>query len=456
MKKVIIVGLIILTAITLRLFRINTNSHFQSDESRDLVNIHQIFVEKKITLVGPISGDGTYLFSSLTYYLLLPFAVIFNFNPIGTVIGAVFWGIITFICFWFLAIKINRKMLIPAGFLAAIWWPLVQTGRWPWNPNFVPLWIALSIYLSLYKGKKFKFLSGLSAGLAIHHHFLSVFSAFFVWFKKHSLLWIFGFILTISPFIVFDLRHPPGLFFPKMISYNSNRIIDLPQIVPKIIDTIEFTNDYLFPSNLLTLIITLVICAIFIWDIKNKSKNIYWGISTFLSLGVFLFFNQQFQYLLGTLPLFWMWLFGPRKKIGQKMVVGLIFLICLSSLIKFKNEILKEDYKGNVQLITDTSKIIKNQIDTQQLSNANLAVLGSVDEDRLGKTYRGVLLTWNTKIKGPAEYISSDNLFVITQKEVNNLQGDAAAEIDGFRNGPVIGSWPISNTGWKVIQFNRY
>lgn len=455
-RKKILIVIVILLASSLRLVRINTNSHFRSDESRDLVNIHQIFVEKKITLVGPISDDGNHLFSSLTYYLLLPFAAIFRFDPQGTVFGAVFWGLITFVCFWILAIKINRKMLIPAGILVAIWWPLIQTSRWPWNPNFVPLWIALSIYLSLYKNKKFKFLSGLSAGLALHHHILAISSAVFIWLKKHSILWILGFVLSLLPFIIFDLRHPPGLFFPKMISYSGNKTLNLSEIIPKIISAIKFTSQYLFPGTILTIIITLVICILFIWDIKNKSKNIYWGISAFLSLGVFLFFDQQFQYLLGILPLFWMWLFEPRKKIGQKITIGLIILICLSSLIKFKNEIFKDDYKGNIQLISNASKIIKDQINDQKLLNANLAVLGSPDKDCLGKTYRGVLLTWNTKIKGSNEYTTSDNLFVITQKEIGNLQGDSAIEIDGFRNGPVIGVWPIPNTNWKVVQFNRY
>jgi hypothetical protein len=456
-KKIIIIILIVLIAIFLRIFKISTNAHFQADEARDLVNIHQIFVEKKITLVGPISDDGNHLFSSLTYYLILPFAVIFNFNPMGTVSGAVFWGLVTFVCFWLLAIKVNPKMLILSGILAALWWPLIQISRWPWNPNFVPLWIVLSIYLSLYKGKKFKILSGLSAGLALHHHVLAVISSVFVWLKKRSFLWILGFIFAMLPFVIFDLRHPPGLFFSKMIFYGRDQTlgIKLSEIIPKIIGIVKFTNNYLFPGTFLTLIISIIICAIFIWDIKNKSKNVYWGISIFLSLGVFLFFTQQPQYLLGTLPLFWMWLFGPRKKWGQKMVVILIIIICLSSLIKYKSEIYKDDFKGNIRLFSGASKIIKDQINNQQLINANLAVLGSEDEDRFGKTYRGILLTWDMKLKGITEYVTSDNLFIITQKEVNNLQGDGAAEIDGFRNGPVIGVWPVVGTNWKVVQFNR-
>ena len=457
MKKVITIGLIILLAVFMRLYRIETNAHFQADEARDLVNIHQIFVEKKITLVGPISDDGSHLFSSLTYYLLLPFAVFFEFDPMGTVVGAVVWGLITFGVFWLLAIRINPKMLIPAGILAAVWWPLVETSRWPWNPNLVPLWIGLSIYLSFNKDKISKVLSGLSAGLSLHHHFLAIVAAGFVWLRQRSLWWVVGIGAAIMPFILFDWRHPPGLFLSKMILYNNgNHLPKLAEIIPRLIDAIKFSNGYLFPGVGLTLIIFILILAIFVWDIKNKSKNIYWGVSAFLTLGILMIYSQQFQYLLGTVPLVWMWLIGKRKGWGKGLAAILMVLIVLSSIMKFGKEVRKDDYKGNIRLITGASEIIKQQIDEQKLQNANLAVLGSIDLDRTGKTYRGVLLTWNVKLKNITDYNLSDNLFVITQKQVTNLQGDGAAEIDGFRNGPVKGIWKVGGTNWQVVQFNRY
>ena len=69
MKKLGIV-LILAAALMVRVYRLEESSHFLSDESRDLVNMHQIWVEKKLTLAGPISDDGSHMFSSLTYYLL--------------------------------------------------------------------------------------------------------------------------------------------------------------------------------------------------------------------------------------------------------------------------------------------------------------------------------------------------------------------------------------------------
>lgn len=457
MGKKLLIGLVIFLALFFRIYQIYTNGHFHADEARDLVNIHQIWVEKKITLVGPISDDGGHLFSSLTYYLLLPFAIMFDFTPMGTVSGAVFWGIVTFGIFWLLAVRTNPKMLVLSGILASVWWPLIETSRWPWNPNFVPLWVALSIYLSLNKNKLINFLSGLFGGFGLHHHFLSVSSLFFVWLKTKKITWIIGFFLAILPFLIFDWRHPPGLFLPKIISQShQNSLPKLAEIIPKIIDSIKFTGNYLFPGNFLTLIIGLLVLAIFIWDIKNKTKNIFWGISSLLSLWILLFYSHQHQYILGILPLFWMWLFGQRDKLGQKMVVMLVSLICLSSLSRYRLYINTDSFKDNPKVVTEACRIISQQIKQQGLKNPNIAVLGTPDQDRIGTTYRNVLLAWNVRIKGPRELLLSDNLFVISQKEVNNLKGDGASEIDGFRQGVVKGDWKIKDTSWRVVQFNRY
>lgn len=444
-----------MVAVFLRIFRIETNSHFMADEARDLVNIHQIFVDKKITLVGPISDDGNHLFSSLTYYLLLPFAVLYNFDPIGTVAGAVFWGLIIFGCFWFLAFKVNRKMGILGGILAACWWPLVLMSRWPWNPNLVPLWIGISIILTFYKGKKMNFLSGLAGGLALHHHFLAVLAAGLIWIKKKSLWWLVGFGLAILPFVIFDWRHPPGLFFAKMLAYNEGKSLELAEVLPRLAGAAKFSLEYLFPGRL-SLAIGAVIMALMVWDVKNKKKIAWWGIGAFLNLGIFLVYSNQGHYILGALPLFWVWLMGERQGWGKRLVYILTAFIVVSSIFKWPQEVLKDDFKGDLRLVRGASEIIKEEVKKQGLVNANVAVLGSEDEDGLGKRYRGMLLTWNVKIKSKDEYELSDNLFVITRKSGEELRGDPASQISRFRNGPVAGEWKVGETGWRVVQFNRY
>src|SRR3989339_1082519 len=103
------VGLFIILLIFTRFFNLEKTARFIWDESSDLVNIRRIYIQKDITLIGPISEDGNKVFGSLTYYMLIPFAVIGNFDPASTAYGAAFWGVITGILFLIISYKLNKK-----------------------------------------------------------------------------------------------------------------------------------------------------------------------------------------------------------------------------------------------------------------------------------------------------------------------------------------------------------
>ena len=87
-KSVFILALLVVTLLFTRLYNLDKTARFIWDESSDLVNIHEIYVDKNITLIGPISEDGSKVFGSLTYYMLLPFAIAGNFDPVSTAYGA--------------------------------------------------------------------------------------------------------------------------------------------------------------------------------------------------------------------------------------------------------------------------------------------------------------------------------------------------------------------------------
>lgn len=128
-----------------RFYNLDTTARFIWDESSDLVKMHQYFLERKVTLIGPISEDGTKIFGSLTYYMLIPFAAWGNFDPVSPAMGAAFWGCITALLLIYLAYIVNKKFLIPIVLLSLGWSPLLETSRWAWNPNFIPFWIILGI-----------------------------------------------------------------------------------------------------------------------------------------------------------------------------------------------------------------------------------------------------------------------------------------------------------------------
>ncbi|MBI2599909.1 hypothetical protein HYW43_03250, partial [Candidatus Daviesbacteria bacterium] len=214
-----------------RVYNLDRTARFIWDESSDLVRMHQFFVERKITLIGPIDETGTKIFSSLTYYMLMPFAILGNFDPVSPVFGSAFWGILTAVLIIYLTYLINKKFVLVTALLVLVWFPLVETSRWAWNPNLIPFWATLGILFFQFKGKLKMFVAGIFLGFTIHSHYLSLFalsgfigSLIIFSFKEKifkNVVWIItGIVVTLVPFVIFDLRHPPGLFLTRIMFFS--------------------------------------------------------------------------------------------------------------------------------------------------------------------------------------------------------------------------------------------
>lgn len=146
-KKIVILTLstIFLAALSFtRFYNLDHTARFTQDESSDLLRMHQYWSEKRITLVGPISNDNSKVFGSLTYYMLMPFAAAFGFSPISPVYGMAFWGIVASVLFVLLVHSLNPKLTILAAIISLIWYPLLETSRWAWNPHLVIFWPILA------------------------------------------------------------------------------------------------------------------------------------------------------------------------------------------------------------------------------------------------------------------------------------------------------------------------
>lgn len=110
-KKGFLLALLLALLIFSRFYNLDKTARFIWDESSDLVTMHQIFVERNLTLIGPISEDGNKVFGSLSYYMLLPFTVIGKFDPVSPAYGAAFWGVLTGLLIIYLGFKVNKKAL---------------------------------------------------------------------------------------------------------------------------------------------------------------------------------------------------------------------------------------------------------------------------------------------------------------------------------------------------------
>lgn len=448
-RKILGLGIILLILIP-RIYKLDTSTHFLSDESRDLVNIHQIWVEHKLTLVGPISDDRSHAFSSLTYYMLLPFAAVFNFDPLGTVFGATVWGIIAAILVIILIFKVNQKLLYWGSVFTAIWYPLLQTSRWPWNPNLLIFWEVAGLLTT-------GVWSGLAFGLAVHHHYLALLPAVFMVIKRKDWKMIIGLVIALLPFLIFDLRHPPGIFIMRMIDYNRGPMQQSWVLaLGKLPELFKYFFDYIFQVKIISAIGIILVAGLIIWDFIRKSRARSWAIIWAMCLVPLVFYSTQFQYLLPAIPFFLVWVFTQRIGWGAKLAKSIIALMIIGSIFTLNQHFNQPDWSGNLSILRGGTKIIAEQIIKQKSVNANLAVLNSPDIYPAGKKFRDLLLVQNIRTKTYEAYETSDNLYVVTTGSTDQLRKDPASELIYFRNGPVAGEWQIEGTNWKVIQINKY
>ncbi len=225
----------ILILILSRFILLDQSARFIWDESDDLLRMKSIFENRRITLVGPISGNNINIYGSLSYYMLMPFAVALNFDPLGPAIGTAFYSVILVVSLaYFFYKKLHWSFSVAVLFLTFVF-PYLQSGRWAWNPHYIPFWQSLSMMVLLIPQLQKKWyvwvVVGLLQGLGIHNHWYAVFSMAGVFimmavYFRHQKEWkpligyCIGGFLAILPFIVFDLLRPPGLFISRLLYFS--------------------------------------------------------------------------------------------------------------------------------------------------------------------------------------------------------------------------------------------
>ncbi|KKU02713.1 MAG: hypothetical protein UX95_C0023G0003 [Candidatus Woesebacteria bacterium GW2011_GWD1_47_21] len=451
-----------------RFYNVDRTARFVWDESSDLVRMHQIFDEKNLTLIGPISEDGNKVFGSLTYYMLLPFTILGNFDPLSPTLGAAFWGVVTAFLVVYLAARVNKNILLFILPIAVFWYPLVETGRWAWNPNLIPFWVTLALIFYLRKSIFSKFLSGAFMGLALHHHYLSGFAilgmALVILFtrpKKIKAREFFSFsagaFLAILPFVVFDLTHPPGLFLSRILYFNylggpGEKV----SLLKNLVSVVDGTFGYFTQSNLFKAGLFASWLALIYTDIKSRSKALPFA-AVFLVQILGLLFVKDFyvHYVLPAVPFFLLYLIYPRKALGKTLSYLSLSVLLLSSLFSFPKQITKVTWEGDIASVKYMARTIEQKIKENDLKNANLAVLSSPDPNTYGRRFRDLLLLKGVNLRTKEEYQISDALFVITTANSEALRTDPAYEMNSFRNGPLVESWEVPDSEWRIFLFSK-
>lgn len=214
----------------LRLYHISGYMTFLGDEGRDALVVKRMIVDHKFTLLGPTASVGGFFLGPIYYYFMLPFLWLWRLDPTGPAVMVALFGIATI----YLVYRVGRDFFDEwVGLVAASLYALsplvIAYSRSSWNPNLVPFFSTLFIYILwriIIKKKLHElFWIGviLGIGLQLHYLFAFLFVVVLILFLifgrsfrnvAYYALGVVGFIFGYGPFLAFEIRHG----FPNTVS----------------------------------------------------------------------------------------------------------------------------------------------------------------------------------------------------------------------------------------------
>lgn len=364
---------------------LNKNFIFLLDQGRDYMEVRNIVVNHKPTLIGSEVGGGMAgiqgVFHGPFYFYLLSVAFfLFNGDPYGGVILMFIFGILTIGMAFLFAKKVFHSTIVGLimALFVAVSPPLIAQSRFIWNPHPSSFFILVAfyfIYLLNEKKKKYFFLSAFFTGFiynfdtAIAVPLSIALTLYAVYLLKVSkvkfyLSLVGGFVLAYSPFLFFEFRHRfqgvmgivNYLFFQKdkesSFIYNHSNAFIL-----NFYDT--FPKQSFFPEVLIFILFISILLFFLIKERNNRLK--YFSIFLILLTGVTFFVlsflrNHVFPYYLIHLNFVYIFLFcyilfasiKSKTKDIQIVFFGLFALFLITAIFHAQYTFQKDlkDYGG--------------------------------------------------------------------------------------------------------------
>lgn len=207
---------IFLLALLLRCFKLETLTTYGGDQGIDFITVRDMVVYHKWTLLGIKTSVSAFFQGPVYLYLLFPFFVFFQLNPVAGPAAAVVISAVTIILLYITAKRyFSKRTALFAAALFAVSPEFVMYGNTPLYQHFLPLFIVLSLYIFFFRKKNFltALLLGLSTGIGLEIHLLNItllfaFMAYFIFYKRDQIIgYTFGVITGCLPTILFELRH---------------------------------------------------------------------------------------------------------------------------------------------------------------------------------------------------------------------------------------------------------
>ncbi|EKE15335.1 MAG: hypothetical protein ACD_12C00064G0001 [uncultured bacterium] len=220
-KFILLFLLIVLVGMYLRFYRIESVQSFGWDQGRDAWKTRDI-IKGQIVLNGPRTGVGHFHLGSIWYYMLVPFYLLTNLDPVGAIYLNIIVNLFNFVAIFFVTKKIyGENSALFVTFIYATNKYLIEINRTAWNVSPIPGVAALifySIYKIVYENKyKWIFVLSFLTGFFFHLHFSVVFLpliilASFILAKDKKKVFVYGLmslpllIIWLIPSVIYDIQ----------------------------------------------------------------------------------------------------------------------------------------------------------------------------------------------------------------------------------------------------------
>ena len=445
LKKFLTKNWLIITILVIasfcRLYRISDYMEFLGDQGRDVVIVRDFLKNGNLFFIGPQTSIGNMYLGPFYYYLIAPALLLANYNPVGPAIFVALLGVATAYLIYFVTKKwFNPNSAFIAAFLYAISPTAIKYSNFSWNPNIMPFFALLFIYLMTEKRYLW---ASIAFAMCLNSHYLALLLlpiAFYIWlinspkkFIKETFLAIFIFILSLIPQFLFDLRHQGQnikalvtFFTQRETTVNLKAYKSLP-VIPSLFNQIN--TDLLAGKNVAFGIIISIILFIGILHLLLKNRNqkiiycVLWYLSGLVGLGLYKqhIYSHYFGFLF---PVVFILMGYFLSKIPKFLTIILLIFLTFFSLLQNPFR-----WPPNSQLKTMT-QIIDLILQNSEGQEFNFALLAKQNYD---PPYRYILTEKNAPVKLLQDKIT-EQLFVVCEP----FQIDCN---------------PINNPEWAVAAF---
>lgn len=359
----LILGLILAVGLFFRTYQVVERFEFAHDGDLYSWIVKDIVVNSHFRLIGQETSASGIFIGPAFYYLITPFFLLTNMDPVGATIPIIIIGVLIVLSYYIVFSKLfNIEVGLITAFLYATLLATVGSDRWVIPSTSTNLWVIWYFYIviMLSRGKYWVLpILGILIGLIWHIHIALIPSliaipfAFLVAGKlpNSSQLIKFTIALVVSslPLIIFELKHgfqqtinllqnftieregAKGLYkfqiVLDMITKNINNLFFAPQ-------SFKITNNIFFPLSLLLSAILLIrkklipakeLIPLYVWIL---AVVLFFSISS-SPISEYYFSNIAVIFL-GIASLLLYYLF-KSSSVGKIFVVSLLMVVALKN-----------------------------------------------------------------------------------------------------------------------------